>query len=114
MVSLRSITGPLISKALTDALIQHQIDCCLKPEPHWTGSFRLDLARTQQQESVPGNALSAAAERSHDQLQLAAKGCCWDNAVVESFFTTLKHELALDDDVTILNSPQQLIREMAI
>jgi transposase InsO family protein len=44
---------------------------------------------------------------------MSAKGCCWDNAVVESFFSTLKHELGLDDDAKTMNSPQQLIREMA-
>lgn len=44
---------------------------------------------------------------------MSAKGCCWDNAVVESFFSTLKHELGLDDDAEILNSPQQLIRHLA-
>ena len=44
---------------------------------------------------------------------MSAKGCCWDNAVVESFFSTLKHELDLDDDAEILNSPQQLIRHLA-
>jgi transposase InsO family protein len=44
---------------------------------------------------------------------MSAKGCCWDNAVVESFFSTLKNELGLDDDAEILNSPQQLIRHLA-
>jgi transposase InsO family protein len=44
---------------------------------------------------------------------MSGKGCCWDNAVVESFFSTLKHELGLDDAAEILNSPQQLIRQMA-
>jgi len=44
---------------------------------------------------------------------MSAKGRCWDNAVVESFFSTLKHELDLDDDAEILNSPQQLIRHLA-
>lgn len=29
---------------------------------------------------------------------MSAKGCCWDNAVVESFFSTLKLELALHDN----------------
>ena len=36
---------------------------------------------------------------------MSSKGCCWDNAVVESFFSTLKNELGLDDDAEILNSP---------
>ena len=44
---------------------------------------------------------------------MSAKGCCWDNAVVESFFSTLKHELDLDDDAETLSSPQQLIRHLA-
>ena len=44
---------------------------------------------------------------------MSAKGCCWDNAVVESFFSTLKLELDLDDDAQILKSPQQLIRQLA-
>ncbi|MEB3331513.1 MAG: IS3 family transposase [Synechococcaceae cyanobacterium] len=44
---------------------------------------------------------------------MSAKGCCWDNAVVESFFSTLKHELGLDGDAATLNSPQRLIRKVA-
>ena len=44
---------------------------------------------------------------------MTAKGCCWDNAVVESFFSTFKHKLGLDEDAAILNSPQQLIRHLA-
>ena len=43
----------------------------------------------------------------------SAKGCCWDNAVVESFFSTLKLELNLDDDREALISPQQLQRDLA-
>jgi putative transposase len=39
---------------------------------------------------------------------MSAKGCCWDNAVVESFFSTLIQELDLDDDREDLISPQQL------
>jgi transposase InsO family protein len=44
---------------------------------------------------------------------MSAKGCCWDNAVVESFFSTLKLELDLDDDREVLISPQQLQRDLA-
>jgi putative transposase len=43
----------------------------------------------------------------------SATGCCWDNAVVESFFSTLKHELDLDDDAETLKNPQKLIRQLA-
>jgi transposase InsO family protein len=44
---------------------------------------------------------------------MSAKGCCWDNAVVESFFSRLKLELDLDDDRAVLISPQQLHRDLA-
>ena len=43
---------------------------------------------------------------------MSAKGCCWDNAVVESFFSTLKLELELDDNREGLISPQQLQRNL--
>jgi putative transposase len=36
---------------------------------------------------------------------MSAKGCCWDNAVVESFFSTLKLELDLDDNREQLITP---------
>jgi putative transposase len=38
---------------------------------------------------------------------MSAKGCCWDNAGVESFFSILKHELDLDDDTEALFSSLQ-------
>ncbi len=44
---------------------------------------------------------------------MSAKGCCWDNAVVESFFSTLKLELDLDDNQDTLISPQRLQRDLA-
>jgi transposase InsO family protein len=44
---------------------------------------------------------------------MSAKGCCWDNAVVESFFSTLKLELDLDDNQDTLISPQKLQRDLA-
>ena len=44
---------------------------------------------------------------------MSAKGCCWDNAVVESFFSTLKLELGLDDNREVLISPQQLQHDLA-
>lgn len=42
---------------------------------------------------------------------MSAKGSCWDNAVVESFFSTLK--LELDENRAVLISPQQLQRNLA-
>ena len=44
---------------------------------------------------------------------MSAKGCCWDNAVAESFFSPLKHELDLDDAAQVHLSPEQLLRQLA-
>ena len=44
---------------------------------------------------------------------MSAKGCCWDNAVVETFFSTLKLEFDLNDNRGTLISPQQLQRDLA-
>ena len=45
---------------------------------------------------------------------MSAKGCCWDNAVVESFFSTLKLELDLDDNREVPISPNSLQRDLAL
>ncbi len=44
---------------------------------------------------------------------MSTKGCYWDNTVMESFFSTLKHELDLDDDTETLMSSQQLQSRLA-
>jgi putative transposase len=44
---------------------------------------------------------------------MSAKGCCWDNAFVESFFSALKRELDLDSDAEDLFSSQQLRNRLA-
>ena len=44
---------------------------------------------------------------------MSAKDCRWDNAVVESLFSTLERELDLDDDAENRISPQQLQRDLA-
>jgi putative transposase len=41
---------------------------------------------------------------------MSAKGCCWENAVVGSFFSSLKLELDLDDNREEPISTQQLQR----
>jgi len=71
------------------------------------------LIHTDQGSHYRATAYRQLLEGRKISCSMSAKGCCWDNAVVESFFSTLKHELDLDEDAEILNSPQQLIREMA-
>ena len=71
------------------------------------------LVHTDQGSQYRATAYRQLLENHTISCSMSAKGCCWDNAVVESFFSTLKHELGLDDAAEILNSPQQLIRQMA-
>ena len=71
------------------------------------------LIHTDQGSQYRATAYRQLLDNHKISCSMSAKGCCWDNAVVESFFSTLKHELGLDDDAEILNSPQQLIRQMA-
>jgi putative transposase len=71
------------------------------------------LIHTDQGSQYRATAYRQLLEHHKISCSMSAKGCCWDNAVVESFFSTLKHELGLDDDAEILNSPQQLISHLA-
>ena len=71
------------------------------------------LIHTDQGSQYRATAYRQLLEDHKISCSMSAKGCCWDNAVVESFFSTLKHEMSLDDDAVTLNSPQQLIRHLA-
>ena len=71
------------------------------------------LIHTDQGSQYRATAYRQLLEDHKISRSMSAKGCCWDNAVVESFFSTLKHEMGLDDDAVTLNSPQQLIRQLA-
>ncbi len=44
---------------------------------------------------------------------MSGKGNCWDNAVVESFFSTLKLELDLDEGTQKLRTPRAILRDLA-
>ncbi len=52
-------------------------------------------------------------EKHKISCSMSAKGCCWNNAVVESFFSTLKIEFALDDSRKELLDPKQLQSDLA-
>ena len=71
------------------------------------------LIHTDQGSQYRATAYRQLLDNHKISCSMSAKGCCWDNAVVESFFSTLKHELGLDDEAEILNSPQQLISHLA-
>jgi len=71
------------------------------------------LIHTDQGSQYRSNAYRQMLEIYKIAPSMSAKGCCWDNAVAESFFSTLKHELDLDDNAKALNTPQQLRRQLA-
>jgi transposase InsO family protein len=96
-----TMEATLVLEALNRALGHRQIE-----------SDQL-LVHTDQGSQYRAAAYRQLLENHKISCSMSAKGCCWDNAVVESFFSTLKHELGLDDAAEILNSPQQLIRRMA-
>ena len=96
-----TMEATLVLEALNRALGHRQIE----PEQL--------LIPTDQGGQYRAKAYRQLLESHKISCSMSAKGCCWDNAVVESFFSTLKHELDLDDDAETLKSPQQLIRQLA-
>ena len=96
-----TMEAALVLEALNRALGHRQI----KPDQL--------LIHTDQGSQYRATAYRQLLEDHKISRSMSAKGCCWDNAVVESFFSTLKHEMGLDDDAVTLNSPQQLIRQFA-
>jgi transposase InsO family protein len=91
----------LVLEALNRALGHRQIE----PEQL--------LIHTDQGSQYRATAYRQLLEGRKISCSMSAKGCCWDNAVVESFFSTLKHELDLDDDAEALLSSQQLQSRLA-
>lgn len=73
----------LTARALTRALTLRQ------PLPGW-------LHHSDQGVAYTGSAYQALLVHSQGQVSLSRRGNCWDNAVVESFFATLKTELVRD------------------
>jgi transposase InsO family protein len=93
--------APLVIEALGRALGHRQV------EPDQL------LINTDQGTQYRANVYQELLQNEEITCSMSAKGCCWDNAVVESFFSTLKLELDLDDDREALISPQQLQRDLA-
>jgi transposase InsO family protein len=96
-----SMEATLVLEALNRALGHRQI------EPDQL------LIHTDQGSQYRATAYRQLLEGRKISCSMSAKGCCWDNAVVESFFSTLKHELGLDDDAEALLSSQQLQSRLA-
>ncbi|QNI64119.1 DDE-type integrase/transposase/recombinase [Synechococcus sp. A15-44] len=96
-----SMEASLVLEALNRALGQRQV------EPDQL------LIHTDQGSQYRATAYRELLEAHGITCSMSAKGCCWDNAVVESLFSTLKHELGLDDDAVDRIAPKRLQRDLA-
>jgi transposase InsO family protein len=97
-----SMETSLVLEALNRALGQRQVE----PEQL--------LIHTDQGSQYRASAYRELLAAHGITCSMSAKGCCWDNAVVESLFSTLKHELGLDDaDEETRHSPKELQRDLA-
>ncbi len=97
----RTMEATLVVETLNRALGHQQIE----PEQL--------LIHTDQGRQYWATAYRQLLEGRKINCSMSAKGCCRDNAVVESFFSTIKHELDLDDTAEALLSSQQLQSRLA-
>lgn len=71
------------------------------------------LLHTDQSSQYRATDYQALLSQQKIVCSISAQCCCWDNAVVASFFSTLNLELVLDDNRDTLISPHQLQRDLA-
>lgn len=109
----------LFSRRVVGWKLDHRMDAALVIEAlnralgHRLVEPDLLLIHTDQGSQYRANDYRELLQKEKITCSMSAKGCCWDNAVVESFFSTLKLELDLDDNRKELIAPQQLQRDLA-
>ncbi|MGB7565975.1 MAG: DDE-type integrase/transposase/recombinase [Prochlorococcaceae cyanobacterium] len=96
-----TVEAALVIEALNRALGHHQVE------------REQLLIHTDQGSQARATDYLQLLEGRKISCSISAKGCWWDDAVVEIFSSTLKLELNLDDDREVLISPQQLQRDWA-
>ena len=76
-----------------------ETDFCIEAlEEALTRFGKPEIFNTDQGSQYRANAYRQLLEIHKITPSISAKGCCFDNAVAESFFSTLKYELNLDVD----------------
>jgi transposase InsO family protein len=109
----------LFSRRVVGWKLDHRMDAALVIEAlnralgHRLVEPELLLIHTDQGSQYRASDYRILLEKHEIGCSMSAKGCCWDNAVAESFFSTLKLELDLDDNRKELIAPQQLQRDLA-
>ncbi len=109
----------LFSRRVVGWKLDHRMDAALVIEAlnralgHRLVEPELLLIHTDQGSQYRATDYRILLENHKISCSMSARGCCWDNAVVESFFSTLKLELDLDCDRKELIAPQQLQRDLS-
>jgi transposase InsO family protein len=107
----RRVVGWTLGASMEASLVLEALNRALGQRPVEAEQL---LIHTDQGSQYRATAYRELLEAHGISCSMSAKGCCWDNAVVESLFSTLKHELGLDDDAgKIRPSPKELQRDLA-
>jgi len=109
----------LFSRRVIGWKLDHRMDAALVIEAlnralgHRLVEPDLLLIHTDQGSQYRASDYRILLEKHAISCSMSSKGCCWVNAVVESFFSTLKLELDIDNNRKELIAPQQLQRDLA-
>jgi putative transposase len=97
----KSVHLTLVIEALNRALGQHQVN------------VEQLLIQTDQGSQYRATNYIELLKKYQIRCSMSAKGCCWVNTVVESFFSTLNLQLTLDDNCKELLDPKEQQRDLA-
>ena len=89
----RRVVGYALSRRNDTQLALAALEAAIKYRAHPIGL----LHHTDQGSPYASEEYQAALKRSGIVCSMSRRGDCWDNAVAESFFSTIKSEVALDD-----------------
>ncbi len=92
----RRVVGWAMSQSIDTLLVRSALDMALQQRQPAAGLVHHSDRGSQYASADYQQALKA----SSLQCSMSRKGNCWDNAVVESFFSTLKTELVYQTDFT--------------
>ena len=90
----RAVVGWSMSTRLKQSLVVEALTMALARR----APRALKLVHSDQGSQYTATEYRALVERHGAECSMSRKGCCWDNAVAESFFHTLKTELVHHDD----------------
>ena len=105
----RRIIGWALRDSLDASLVTEALD-----RAFGSRSVNLDelMIHTDQGSQYTGKEFQQRLVSKKITCSMSGKGCCWDNAVVESFFATLKDELEILDG--LIRDPEQLLYDLWI